>query len=85
MDDLRMDREDDFRVNFREEMQALRTDLQKDKLNCDIDTHRDFSRERRDQEFHEKEVDFHRNLRTNRRTEDKSISSEYDEGGNLYE
>jgi hypothetical protein len=77
---------DDFRAEFRKEMDALRRDFQEDKLsgNCDINIQRGVRRERRNGEYRENELEFHRDSLTELvdKDEGECMSHKIFEGGN---
>jgi hypothetical protein len=87
MDDLREGWED-FRVNFRTEMGQLRNKFQQDKLDGNLGDynvvaiHDSIESNRGDEEYHEKQLDFHRDYCTNRIDKGEFLDSEYYEGGN---
>ena len=79
-----MDMDNDFRMSFRAGMDEFRKELQNGKLDstlCDAQTHRDARRETRSEEFHEMNVDAHRDIRANATEEDRNIGYENEEGG----
>ena len=78
---------EDFRSGFREEMKQFREDFQNGKASgslcdCDISGHMNVRRDSGNEEFHEKQLEFHRDSRTKQAGESKKISYENDEGGN---
>jgi len=79
-----MDRE--FRSKFRAEMDEFRKDFQKGKLEgnlrgCGVRRQNDARRERRDEEFHEKQVDFHREFGDKSIDENRGVCQENEKGG----
>jgi len=78
--------DDEFRSKFRAEMDEFRKDFQKDKLEgnlrgCGAERQNDVRRERRDEEFHEKQVDFHREFGDKSIDENRGVSQENEKGG----
>ena len=79
-----MDRDNNFRMNLRAEMDAFRKELHNGKLDsehCDAQVHRDAKRETRSEEFHETNVDVHRDSKANAAEEERNIGYENEEGG----
>jgi hypothetical protein len=56
-----MSSDDDFRVSFRDEMDALRNALRQGD-SCSVEVYKNVRRENRNEEFRESEVDFHRDV-----------------------
>jgi glycyl-tRNA synthetase (class II) len=74
---------DDFRMDFRNEMDAFRDAFRsKEFSDFEIERYRNARRENRDEGYHEKEVEFHSDSRTERTDESKIASYDNEEGGN---
>jgi len=86
VDDFRAGFRTEFGDQFRLEMEALRRDFQEDKLNgnCDINVQRGVRRERRNGEYRENEMEFHRDSLTELidKDEGECMSHKNIEGGN---
>ena len=87
-----MERDNNFRMSFRAEMDEFRKELQNGKLDntlCnargdahgDAQVHRDAKCETRSEEFHGMNVDVHRDINANAAEEDRNIGYENEEGG----
>jgi len=73
-----------FRMSFRAEMDEFRKELQNGKLDnmlCESQVHRDARCETRSEEFHEMNVDVHRDRKAKAAEEDRNIGYENEEGG----
>jgi|GEM_PF-6846418 len=72
--------DNNFRMNFRAGMDEFRKELQNGKLD-NVQVKRDAKRETRSEEFHEMNVDVHRDINANAAEEDRNIGYENEEGG----